>query len=113
MNAPAQQEPFIHHVLFYTKPTASEADKAELLVGLRKLAGVPSIKMSHIGVPAATTREVIERTYTYSWLCLFESAADEEDYQQHPIHDEFRNQYATYWDRVVIYDSIGLPSTLS
>ncbi|MDF7815024.1 Dabb family protein [Hymenobacter sp. YC55] len=107
MNSPSQPELFVHHVLFYMKATASEADKAKLLEGLQKLSGVPSIKMAHIGTPANTSRDVIERTYAYSWLCLFESAADEEDYQQHPIHDEFRNQYSPYWDKVVIYDSIG------
>ncbi|WP_324677750.1 Dabb family protein [Hymenobacter sp. GOD-10R] len=96
---------FVHHVLFYA--TASEADQAKLLEGLQKLAGIPSIKMAHIGTPASTNRDVIERTYTYSWLCLFESAAEEEVYQQHPIHDEFRNQYARYWEKVVIYDSVG------
>ncbi|MGI4831999.1 MAG: Dabb family protein [Janthinobacterium lividum] len=100
-------ELFIHHVLFYPKANASEADKARLLAGLRMLAGVPSIKLAHIGTPAATTRDVIERSYAYSWLCFFESAADEQVYQQHPLHDAFRNQYAPYWDYVVIYDAIG------
>ena len=98
---------FIHHVLFYPKANASEADQARLLEGLQMLAGIPCIKLAHIGTPAGTTRDVIERTYTYSWLCLFERAADEQHYQQHPIHDAFRGQYAVYWDKVVIYDAIG------
>ncbi|WP_086592692.1 Dabb family protein [Hymenobacter crusticola] len=107
MNAPSSPELFVHHVLFYTPASASDADKAKLLEGLQTLRSIPSIKLAHIGTPAATTRDVIERTYTYSWLCLFESAADEESYQQHPIHDDFRNQYASYWEKVVIYDSVG------
>jgi hypothetical protein len=100
-------ELFVHHVLFYTPATASAADKEALLAGLHSLRGIPSIRMAHIGTPAATDRAVIERTYTYSWLCLFQSAADEEDYQRHTIHDEFRNTYARYWEKVVIYDAIG------
>ena len=98
---------FVHHVLFYTPAGANEADKASLLEGLHKLAQIPFIKMAHIGTPAATTRDVIERTYTYSWLCLFEGAEQEAAYQEHPIHDEFRTQYARYWEKVVIYDAIG------
>lgn len=98
---------FVHHVLFYTPASASEADLAQLLEGLRTLRAIPSIKLAHIGTPAATTRAVIERTYTYSWLCLFESAADEERYQRHPIHDAFRTTCAGYWEKVVIYDAIG------
>ena len=107
MNTPATQESFVHHVLFYPKVDASAEDLAHLLEGLRTLASIPCIKLAHIGTPAATTRAVIERTYAYSWLCIFESAADEQVYQQHPIHDAFRDQYAVYWDKVVIYDAIG------
>ena len=110
MNTPAPQELFVHHVFFYTPATASDADKAKLLEGLQTLRGIPSIRMAHIGTPALTSRAVIERTYTYSWLCLFDSAEEEAHYQQHPIHDEFRNQYACYWEKVVIYDAIGSTS---
>lgn len=98
---------FAHHVLFYLPAAASAADRAKLLEGLQKLQAIPTIKLSHIGTPAETDRAVIDRTYTYSWLCLFESAAAEQSYQQHPIHDEFRNHYARYWERVVIYDAVG------
>ena len=99
---------FIHHVLFYLKNADNDADKAMLLEGLTKLAGVPSIKLSHIGTPAATNRAVIDRNYTYSWLCFFDTPADEESYQQHPIHDGFRNDYAHLWEKVVIYDAVDI-----
>ena len=101
------KELFVHHVLFYMKNPNSEADRAKLLEGLNKLAKCPTIKMVHIGTPAATNREVIDRNYSFSWLCFFDSAADEEAYQKHPIHDDFRNNYASLWEKVVIYDSIG------
>lgn len=103
----APGELFVHHVLFYLKNPTSAADKAKLLEGLNKLAKVPTINLVHIGTPAATTRDVIERKYTFSWLCFFKSPADEEAYQKHPIHDEFRNNYASLWEKVVIYDAIG------
>jgi hypothetical protein len=107
MKASTSRDIFVHHVLFYPTAHASTADHAKLLEGLHMLRSIPSIKLAHIGTPAATNRDVIERTYMYSWLCFFESAADEQNYQQHPIHDEFRAQYAGYWDKVVIYDAIG------
>ncbi len=105
MTSPANL--FIHHVLFYMPATASEADRAKLLEGLQKLRGIPAIQFAHIGTPAATDRAVIDRGYTYSWLCFFESAAAELDYQEHPVHDEFRRDYAQYWEKVVIYDAVG------
>lgn len=103
----ASKEIFVHHVLFYLKDAGNEADKAKLLEGLNKLAKCPTIKMVNIGTPAATNRDVIERSYAYSWLCFFDSPADEEAYQKHPIHDDFRKNYASLWEKVVIYDSIG------
>jgi hypothetical protein len=105
--ASAPKEMFVHHVLFYLKNAGNEADKAKLLEGLNKLAKCPTIKMVHIGTPAATNRDVIVQNYTYSWLCFFDSPADEEAYQKHPIHDGFRNDYSSLWEKVVIYDSVG------
>ncbi len=105
--ASAAGQLFVHHVLFYLKNPSSEADKAKLLEGLNKLAKVPTIRLVHIGSPATTTRAVIERSYQVSWLCFFDSPADEEAYQKHPIHDEFRTNYASLWEKVVIYDAIG------
>jgi hypothetical protein len=107
MTAPTPTDIFVHHVLFYAPATASDADRAKLLEGLQKLRGIPAIKLAHIGTPAATDRAVIDRAYTYSWLCFFDSAAAELNYQQHPIHDEFRQDYARYWEKVVIYDAVG------
>jgi hypothetical protein len=104
---PAPKEMFVHHVFFYLKNAGNEADKAKLLEGLTKLAKCPTIKLVHIGTPASTNRAVIERTYAYSWLCFFDSPEDEEAYQKDPIHDDFRNNYAHLWEKVVIYDSIG------
>ena len=107
MTAPASPVIFVHHVLFYMHAAATDADRAKLLEGLHKLREIPAIKLAHIGTPAATDRAVIDRAYTYSWLCFFENAAEELSYQQHPIHDDFRNQYARYWEKVVIYDAVG------
>ena len=98
---------FVHHVLFYLPAAASDADRAKLLEGQQQLQTIPDIKLSHIGTPAETNRAVIDRTYAYSWLCFFESAAAEQNYQQHPIHDSFRQEYARYWEKVVIYDAVG------
>lgn len=110
MPTPTPPTLFVHHVLFYTPAAASAADQAKLLEGLQKLQQIPVIKLAHIGTPAPTNRAVIDRTYTYSWLCFFEDAAAEQAYQQHPIHDEFRQQYARYWEKVVIYDAVSVPA---
>ncbi|QJW90814.1 Dabb family protein [Spirosoma taeanense] len=105
--ASAPKELFVHHVYFYLKNAGSEADKAKLLEGLNKLAKVPTIKFVHIGSPAGTTRDVIERGYSVSWLCFFDSLEDEEIYQKHPIHLKFVDDYSSLWEKVIVYDSVG------
>ena len=105
MNHNISSNIFVHHVLFYLKNPASATDKNKLLDGLQKLATIECIRFSDIGTPAATNRSVIERDYTYSWLCIFNTAEEEEIYQKHPIHDDFRNNYGHLWGKVVIYDS--------
>jgi len=107
MNAPDSPQLFVHHVFFYMPATATDADRAQLRAGLQKMQAIPAIKLAHIGTPAATDRPVIDRGYTCSWLCIFESAADELIYQEHPLHDAFREECAQYWEKVVIYDSVG------
>ncbi len=102
----AKKKPFIHHVFFWLKNPAQAADLAKLVEGLEKLSKVPTIKAHYIGVPAATTREVIERGYSVSWLCFFDDIAAEEIYQSHPIHLQFVDSCKHLWDKVVVYDSV-------
>lgn len=101
------KELFVHHVYFYLKNPSSEADKAKLLEGLEKLSKVPTIRMVHIGVPAPTTRSVIVRDYSISWLCFFDNLEEEEIYQKHPIHLKFVEDYSHLWEKVNVYDSVG------
>lgn len=98
---------FVHHVYFWLKNPGNESEKAKLLEGLNKLAKVPTIKLVHIGTPATTNRSVIEKGYAFSWLCFFETAADEEVYQKHPIHLKFVEDYSDLWEKVIVYDSVG------
>jgi hypothetical protein len=41
--------------------------------------------MHHIGVPAATNRDVIDSSYSVSWMLVFDNLEDEEVYQNHPV----------------------------
>ncbi|GAO42167.1 Dabb family protein [Flavihumibacter petaseus] len=97
---------FIHHVYFWLKQPDSAADKQKLIAGLKKLASAKTIRMSHIGVPAATNRDVIDRSYAVSWLLVFDNAADQESYQNDPIHHQFIDDCSPLWQKVVVYDSV-------
>ena len=99
---------FIHHVYFWLKNGDSESDKTKLIEGLRKLSNVTTIKKFYIGVPAATNREVIERSYSVSWLLFFDNPADQDSYQGDPIHLNFVAECSMLWKKVVVYDSVDV-----
>jgi Stress responsive A/B Barrel Domain len=99
------KETFVHHVYFWLKNPENVADKAELIQGLTRLAALSTIRMHHIGTPAATNRAVIDSSYAVSWLCIFDDAEAQAVYQTHPIHLKFVEDCKHLWDRVVVYDS--------
>lgn len=99
---------FVHHVYFWLKNPDSKEDRDKLVDGLRKLSKATTIKDFHIGQPASTNREVIDRSYSVSWLLFFENQKDQDIYQTDPIHLKFVEECSGLWKKVVVYDSIDL-----
>ena len=97
---------FIHHVYFWLNNADSSEDMKKLVEGLQKLSKVKTIKMSHIGKPAGTNREVIDSSYSVSWMLIFANRADQDSYQTDPIHLKFIDECKHLWKKVVVYDSI-------
>lgn len=107
-NLAAKKGMFIHHVYFWLKKPESKEDKAKLIEGLKKLSKVKTIKSFHIGQPAATNREVIDRSYSVSWCLFFDNAADQDSYQTDPIHLKFVEECSSLWNKVIVYDSLDI-----
>lgn len=103
-----QKNLFVHHVYFWLKEPQSKEAAAKLVEGLEGLSKVKTIQMFHIGKPADTNREVIDRSYAISWLVLFKDKADQDAYQVDPIHLKFVEQYSHLWAKVVVYDSVDV-----
>lgn len=99
---------FIHHVYFWLHQPDSKEDLQALLDGLHLLSAAPSIHQYHIGIPADTRREVIDSSYSVSWMLIFNSKQDQDSYQVDPIHLNFVEQCAHLWRKVVVYDSINV-----
>ncbi len=99
---------FIHHVYFWLKNAGSSEDRNKLAEGLKKLSAVATIRQFHIGKPAATNREVIDTSYAFSWLALFDNGTDQASYQTDPIHLKFVEDYSHLWEKVIVYDSVDL-----
>ena len=99
---------FIHSVYFWLKNPDSEADRAAFETSLKKFINSSEFVMSkHIGTPASTNREVIDNTYTYSLILSFKDKADQDKYQDEPVHKTFIAESENLWKKVLIYDSIN------
>jgi hypothetical protein len=98
----------VHHVFFWLKNPGSREDVERLLAGLRTLAGIPSVRGVHFGVPASTEkRDVVDNSYSVSEILFFDDTAGQKIYQDHPIHKQFVADCSHLWDKVVVYDAIA------
>ena len=102
-----KKDAFIHHVFLWLKDAERKEDLIKLIDPLKKLCKVSVIKDFHIGKPAGTNRNVIDNTWSVSWLLLFENADDQQMYQADPIHLKFIEECSHLWKRVVVYDTIN------
>lgn len=99
----------LHHVFFWLKNPASEADKQELISGLKTLGEIPVIRQIHLGTLASTEkREVVDTSWQVSELLYFDNEVDQKTYQNHPIHLEFVKNYAHLWEKVRVYDAVDI-----
>ena len=97
----------IHHVFFWLKEPKNEAHKKQLVKALNDLLKVETIKMSHIGFPAGTeSRDVVDHSYSVSYMVLFDDQAGQDAYQVHPLHVKFVEENQHLWNKVVVYDSV-------
>jgi hypothetical protein len=97
---------FVHHVHFWLR---DKADKQQLIDGLETLIPITHIRDMHIGVPAETFRDVVDRSYDVSLLLLFDSPEAQEAYQSDPTHVLFANNVAKpLCARVVVLDNVNV-----
>lgn len=99
---------FVHHVYFWLQHADNAEDHNKLVDGLKKLSAVKTIKQFHIGKPAATSRDVIDGSYSVSWFTLFDTKADQDSYQSDPIHLKFVAECAALWKKVIVFDSVDM-----
>ncbi len=103
-----KKDVFVHHVYFWLKNPGNKKDKEKLIDGLKKLSKVKTLKFHHIGEPAGTSREVIDGTYSISWLTFFDDRAGQDAYQVDPIHLKFVEECSPLWSKVVVYDTVSV-----
>lgn len=97
----------IHHVFFWLKEPKNDAHKKQLVAALNALLKVETIRISHIGFPAGTeSRDVVDHSYSVSYMVAFDDQAGQDAYQVHPLHLKFVEENSHLWSKVVVYDSV-------
>jgi len=96
---------FVHHVFFWLKDGLSSADIELFQNTVSTLPGISHVKLGDIGKPAATNRPVIDTSYSYSLLLVFEDQEKHDLYQVDPVHENFVSTCSSLWSKVQIYDS--------
>jgi len=94
---------FVHSVYFWLKPDLTPEQIALFVERATALTTLPSVKHGWVGKPAATDRPVIDRSYSYGLVVVFDDEAGHDAYQVHPLHDAFRELH-DFWTAVKIYD---------
>lgn len=99
----------IHHVFFWLKNPENESDRKQFEEAIRKLTTIEQIRKSHFGKPAPTEdRDVVDHSYTYSLMLIFNSKEDQDAYQVHSVHQEFVDKNQHLWEKVQVYDTVDV-----
>jgi len=96
---------FVHAVYFWLKRDMNSAALSAFEKGVQTLANIETVKHCFIGRPAGKDRPIVDRTYDFSLVVVFNSKSDHDIYQDHKIHDDFRDNFGKYFLKVQIYDS--------
>ncbi len=97
----------VHHVYFWLKEPNNDTVLNKFKEAIEELRTVENIDQSHFGRPASTEdRTVVDHSYTFSLMLLFDSKNNQDIYQVHPIHLKFVEENEQLWSKVVVYDTV-------
>lgn len=100
---------FAHVVYFWLKNPESQQDRSAFEASLKKFLSTSDYAQTQfIGTPANTPREVVDNSWTYSIILTFPSKEIQNKYQQEPVHLKFIEESEDLWERVQVYDAVGL-----
>lgn len=100
---------FVHTVYIWLKNPQNQEDRKSFEESLDKfLKASKYAKTNFVGTPAGTDREVVDNSYTYSIVVTFSSKEEQDLYQSEKAHLMFIEESSPLWNKVQIYDSVGL-----
>lgn len=100
---------FTHAVYFWLKNPQDQSDRDAFEKSLKTLLDKSKYaKTNFIGTPPKAVRNVVDDSFTYALFLTFESAKAQEAYQTEEVHLAFIEESNHLWEKVMVYDAIGL-----
>ena len=100
-----------HHVYFWLNEEHKNAENlAKFEAGLQSLIDVPNVVRGAFGTPAPVKdRPTLDNSWDYALAVTFEDMAGHDEYQVHPDHLAFLENFKAQWAKVRVSDvqSIG------
>jgi hypothetical protein len=94
----------IHNVYFWLKDDQDAGSRTEFEEGLGWLTNDTDVKSGYFGKPADTDRDVVENSYPYGLVLVFDDTAAHDRYQEGSDHLRFLEKNMEKWSKVVVYD---------
>ena len=96
---------FVHCVYFWMNDGLTDEQIQSFKDGLQSLIEIESVRHGFFGTPADTDRPIIDRSYSYGLVVVFDDKAGHDAYQVDPVHDTFRES-SDLWKEVRIFDFV-------
>jgi len=111
-NAEIEFDPaFVHAVYFWLHNPDEPADRNAFESSLNTLLeNSKYTKTNYVGTPPKAIRDVVDDSFTYFLLVTFESEEAQEAYQVEAAHLKFIEDAGHLWNKVVVYDALGMPN---
>lgn len=97
---------FVHVVYFWLKKDMTEEQTAKFYEGVKTLGEIKDVINFRLGKAAGTPRDVVDNTYDAMIIVECADAEGHEAYQVDAIHDKFREDCGTFFEKIQIYDSL-------
>ena len=94
----------VHNVYFWLKNDLDHEAFKAFEQGLETLTHDPVVKSGYYGKPASTDRDVVENSYDYGLVLVFNDLAAHDQYQAGAVHLKFVDEHLVKWARVIVHD---------
>jgi hypothetical protein len=96
---------FVHTVYFWLDSQMPADVKQNMLNDCETLLSrIPGVCHAWGGKPAMTPRDIVDNSYDIGLCVVLHDAKGHDEYQVHPLHQQFAGAYKKYWKRVQVYD---------